>query len=276
LSVLRRKDELTFTQTFLWFLLNILVFRKLRSILGGHLRLAVSGGASLDLKVIKFFENLGVQIIEGYGMTETSPIISVNPISDCRAGTVGQALDCNQIKILDNKEILIKGDNVMLGYYNNDVLTKETIDKDGWLSSGDLGFIDKDGFLTIIGRAKDMIVLSTGKNIFPEGIENVLNESRYISQSMIYGDKSKHISAIIVPNFEQLKLWCEKYSIKLNLTDERIVDFYKLKVDHKLKNFAKIEQINSFKLISEEFSQENGLLTPTLKLKREKVLSKYL
>ncbi|MBT4649102.1 AMP-binding protein, partial [bacterium] len=204
------------------------------------------------------------------------PIISVNPISDCRAGTVGQALDCNQIKILDNKEILIKGDNVMLGYYNNDVLTKETIDKDGWLSSGDLGFIDKDGFLTIIGRAKDMIVLSTGKNIFPEGIENVLNESRYISQSMIYGDKSKHISAIIVPNFEQLKLWCEKYSIKLNLTDERIVDFYKLKVDHKLKNFAKIEQINSFKLISEEFSQENGLLTPTLKLKREKVLSKYL
>jgi len=276
LSVLRRKDELTFTQTFLWFLLNILVFRKLRSILGGHLRLAVSGGASLDLKVIKFFENLGVQIIEGYGMTETSPIISVNPISDCRAGTVGQALDCNQIKILDNKEILIKGDNVMLGYYNNDALTKETIDNNGWLHSGDLGFVDKEGFLTIIGRAKDMIVLSTGKNIFPEGIENVLNESRYISQSMIYGDKSKHISAFIVPNFEQLKLWCEKHNIKLNLTDERIIDFYKLKIDHRLKNFAKVEQINNFKLISEEFSQENGLLTPTLKLKREKVLNKFL
>lgn len=276
LSVLKRKNELTFLQNFLWFLLNILVFRKLRSILGGHLRLAVSGGASLDLQVIKFFENLGVQIIEGYGMTETSPIISVNPIDDCRAGTVGQVLDCNQIKILDDKEILIKGNNVMLGYYNNDALTKKTIDKDGWLHSGDLGFIDKEGFLTIIGRAKDMIVLSTGKNIFPEAIENVLNESRYISQSMIYGDKSKHISALIVPNFEQLKLWCEKHNIKLNLTDERIIEFYKLKIEDKLKHFAKVEQTNNFKLISEEFSQENGLLTPTLKLKREKVLNKYL
>ena len=276
LSVLKRKNELSFLQTVFWKLLDIIIFRKLRAILGGKLRLAISGGASLDLKVIKFFENLGVQIIEGYGMTETSPIISVNPIDDCRAGTVGQVLGCNQVDISDEKEILIKGDNIMLGYYNNDALTKETIDKDGWLHSGDLGFVDKEGFLTIIGRAKDMIVLSTGKNIFPEAIENVLNESRYINQSMIYGDKDKHISAFIVPNFEQLKLWCEKHNIKLNLTDERIIEFYKLKIDHRLKNFSKVEQINNFKLISEEFSQENGLLTPTLKLKREKVLNKYL
>ena len=108
----------------------------------------------------------------------------------------------------------------MAGYYNNKELTAEIIDKDGWLHTGDLGFIDKEGFLTIIGRAKDMIVLSTGKNIWPEAIENVLNESRYIEQSMIYGNKDKHISALIVPNFEQLKIWCQKHNIKLDLTDE--------------------------------------------------------
>jgi len=227
------------------------------------------------LKVIKFFDNLGIKVIEGYGMTETSPIIAVNKIDDYRYGTVGFPLDCNEVMIAQNKEILVRGENVMLGYYQNPDITAEVIDKDGWLHTGDLGFVDREGFLTIIGRAKDIIVLSTGKNIFPEQIENVLNESRYISQSMIYGDKDKHISALIVPNFDQLKQWCLKHQLPFDLSSEKILNFYRDKIEGRLKNFAKVEQINNFKLVGEEFSQENGLLTPTLKLKRKKILSKY-
>lgn len=275
LSAQKRKAKLNFGQYILWFCLDLLVFWKLRAVLGGNLRLAISGGASLDVKIIRFFEDLGVTIIEGYGLTETSPIVSVNPLVGHRAGTVGKAIDCNQIKILDNKEILVKGDNVMSGYYKNENMTAEVMDADGWLYTGDLGFLDKEGFLTIIGRAKDMIVLSTGKNIFPEAIENVLNESRYISQSMIYGDRDKHISALIVPNFEQLTIWCQHHNIRLDLNDDRIQNFYKEKIEERVRDFAKIEQVNHFKLISTEFSQENGLLTPTLKLKRSKIREKY-
>jgi len=275
LAVLRRKKELKWYRWLEWKVLDIIVLKKIRNIFGGKLRLAISGGASLDLKVIKFFDNLGIKMIEGYGMTETSPIICVNKINEFRFGTVGLALDCNEVRVAENKEILVRGDNVMLGYYKNQVLTDQMIDKDGWLYTGDLGFMDREGFLTIVGRAKDIIVLSTGKNIFPESIENVLNESRYISQSMVYGDKQKHISALIVPNFEQLELWCKKYGIDYNLSDERIINFYKDKIDGRLKNFAKIEQIGSFKLLKEEFTQENGLLTPTLKLKRYKIINEY-
>lgn len=275
LATLKRKKELKFYLWPQWKILDMIVLKKLRNIFGGRLRLAISGGASLDVKVIKFFDNLGIRVIEGYGLTETAPIICVNQVNDFRFGTVGQALDCNEVKIDENKEILVKGNNVMMGYYKNDDLTKQVIDKEGWLHTGDLGFIDREGFLTIIGRAKDMIVLSTGKNVFPESIENVLNESRYISQSMIYGDNQKHISALIVPNYDQLKRWCTKHGINFDLKEERILNFYKDKIDSRLKNFAKIEQIGSFRLLEEEFSQENGFLTPTLKLKRYKIISKY-
>ena len=274
LAVLKRKNQLKWWEAINWFLLDVIVLNKIRAIFGGRLRMAISGGASLDLKIIRFFDNLGLQLIEGYGLTETSPIIAVNSLENSRFGTVGHALDCNQIKISDKKEILVKGENVMLGYYQNQAMTDEII-HDGWINTGDLGFIDKEGFLTIVGRAKDVIVLSTGKNIFPEGIENVLNESRYIYQSMIYGDNDKYISAFIVPNFEQLKKWCKKHKIKFDLSDEKINNFYQDKIEHRLRKSSKIEQIASFKLLSEEFAQDNGLLTPTLKLKRYKILNKY-
>ena len=274
LAVLKRKNQLKWWEAINWFLLDVIVLNKIRAIFGGRLRMAISGGASLDLKIIRFFDNLGLQLIEGYGLTETSPIIAVNSLENSRFGTVGHALDCNQIKISDKKEILVNGENVMLGYYQNQAMTDEII-HDGWINTGDLGFIDKEGFLTIVGRAKDVIVLSTGKNIFPEGIENVLNESRYIYQSMIYGDNDKYISAFIVPNFEQLKKWCKKHKIKFDLSDEKINNFYQDKIEHRLRKSSKIEQIASFKLLSEEFAQDNGLLTPTLKLKRYKILNKY-
>lgn len=276
LGVLKRKEELKFFQKVYWRTLDFIVLGKIRAILGGRMRLAISGGASLDTKILRFFENLGMDIIEGYGMTEASPIIAVNRTGNSRVGTVGQALDCNEIFISEKKEILVRGKNIMLGYYNNDALTKELIDNDGWLHTGDLGFIDKDGFLTIVGRAKDIIILSTGKNIFPEIIENALNESRYISQSMVYGNNQKHLSALIVPNFEQLKQWCDKHKINFDLSDERIMNFYRDKINDHLSHFAQVEQVGDFKLLEEEFSQENGLLTPTLKLKRYKINKLYL
>jgi long-chain acyl-CoA synthetase len=275
LSVLKRKGDLRFFRYILWFFLDTIVLRKVRAVLGGRLRLAISGGASLDLKMLRFFENLGIKIIEGYGMSEAGPIIAVNNPNNSRPGTVGHALDCNDVQIGENKEILLRGSNVMKGYYKAEELTSEAIDEKGWLYTGDLGFIDRDGFISIIGRAKDIIVLSTGKNIFPETIENILNESRYISQAMVYGDNQKHISALIVPNFEQLKQWCAKHDLKFDLEDARIIDFYKDKINQRLKDHAKVEQINHFRLLAEEFSQENGFLTPTLKLKRYKILNKY-
>jgi len=224
---------------------------------------------------MRFFNNLGIKIIEGYGMTEASPIIAVNKPDNFRPGTVGHAVDCNDVMVTEDKELLVRGSNVMKGYYKADELSKETIDEDGWLHTGDLSFIDRDGFISIIGRAKDVIVLSTGKNIFPEAIENILNESRYINQSMVYGDNQKHISALVVPNFEQIKKWCVNHNLKFDLSDKKIIDFYENKINQRLKEHAKVEQINNFKLLAEEFSQENGFLTPTLKLKRYKILSKY-
>jgi long-chain acyl-CoA synthetase len=275
LSVLKRKHSLGVFKYLLWVFLDFIALRKVRAVLGGRLRMAISGGASLDMKMMRFFENLGINIIEGYGMTEAAPIITVNSLDNSRSGTVGRAPDCNEVIIAPDKEILVRGSNIMAGYYKNKELTDEVIDKNGWLHTGDLGFMDKDGFLTIIGRAKDVIVLSTGKNIFPEAIENILNESRYISQSMVYGDNQKHVSALLVPNFEQLKKWCAKHNLKFDLDDKRIQKFYEDKINQILKDHAKIEQVSDFKLLAEEFSQENGFLTPTLKLKRYKILKKY-
>lgn len=275
LSVLKRRGGLHFLQKLEWQILDLIVLKKIRQILGGNIRMAISGGASIGLQIIKFFDNLGLKIIEGYGMTETSPIIAVNKLDNYRFGTVGLPLDCNQVEISDSKEILVRGDNVMLGYYKNEALNTEIIDKDRWLHTGDLGFIDQEGFLTIIGRAKDVIVLSTGKNIFPEPIENALDAGRYISQSMIYGDKNKYISALIVVDVKQLEVWCKKHNVPFDLQHEKVLDFYRHKIEEKLAHFSKVEKINNFKLLKEEFSQENGLLTPTLKLKRNKIKQLY-
>lgn len=277
---LKKQKILSFKEKIELYFLDRLVLKKLRRILGGRLRLAISGGASLNPTIAKFFVNIGVQIIEGYGLTETSPIVSVNQIKNYKFGTVGKVLSCNQVKISESKEILIKGDNLMKGYYNNSELTKEVIDQEAWFHTGDLGFIDEDGFLTIIGRAKDVLVLSTGKNIFPEPIENTLNESKYIMQSFVYGDRQKNISALIVPDYQELELWSQKQGINYLFPDilhnTQVLDLYAKILDEKLKDWSHLEKIQDFKLLAEEFSQENGLLTPTLKLRRTRIIENYL
>lgn len=275
----KKKRQLNIIEKYQYLLLNYLVFKKIRNILGGQLRLAISGGASLNPAIAKFFDSLGLKLIEGYGLTEASPIVAVNHPDNYKFGTVGLPLDCNKIKLSADKEVLLKGDNVMLGYYANEQASSEAFNEDGWLHTGDLGFFDQDGFLSIIGRAKDVIVLSTGKNVFPEPIEYILNANKYISQSMVYGDKQKALSAIIVPNKESLQTWCEKASIEFKLPEvlnnTSVVNLYRQVIDDSLKDFSKTEGISNFKLVEEEFSIDNALLTITLKLRRHHILRKY-
>lgn len=275
---LNKKGGLNIWQKLEYRFLDRLVLQKIRNILGGHLRLAISGGASLNPAIAKFFDSLGLKLIEGYGLTEASPIVAVNHPDNYKFGTVGMPLDCNKIKFSANKEILVKGDNVMLGYYANELATKDIFDEDDWLRTGDLGFLDSDGFLSIVGRAKDVIVLSTGKNIFPEPIEYALNVNKYIWQSMVYGDKQKALSAFIVPDMAELKNWCQKAGIDFHLPEvlnhQAVLALYRQQLDEVLKDLSKNEKVVNFRLLAEEFSIENGLLTITMKLRRNKILDK--
>jgi long-chain acyl-CoA synthetase len=259
--------------------LDSLVFKKIRSVFGGHLRLAISGGSSLDKKIARFFEDVGIKIIEGYGLTETSPIIAVNKMNDYKFGTVGSVLANLDLKINNDKEILVKGESVMSAYWQDDEATRNAI-QEGWFSTGDLGFIDGDGFLNIIGRRKEMIVLSTGKNIVPVNIELALNYDRFITQSMIIGLNQKFIVALIVPDFEELEIYCQQNDIKYSkdkdcLANEKIQKLYQSRINRALKGLADYEQIRNFYLVPREFDQEHDELTPTLKLKRENIKTNF-
>ena len=252
-------------------MLDKLVLNKVRLSLGGRLKYSISGGASLNPSMAKFFEALGIRVLEGYGLTETAPIISVNPLANYKFGTVGKIILGVEVKIADDKEILVKGPNVMEGYYNNQKASQEVFEN-GWFKTGDLGFIDTDGYLAIIGRKKEMIVTSTGKNVNPVDLENALQESKYIRQAMVYGDKQKFISALIVPDFEEIKIYASENKIDLELyqllNDERIKNLVDSEIKNQLKDFSENEQVRSFRILDREFSEEKEELTPTLKYKR--------
>src|SRR3989338_1477720 len=271
-SNLRTRPVLKLT----YYLLDRLVLSKVRLSLGGRLKYSISGGASLNPSMAKFFEALGIRVLEGYGLTETSPIISVNPLVNYKFGTVGKIIPGVEVKIADDKEILVKGPNVMEGYYNNQKADQEVFEN-GWFKTGDLGFIDTDCYLTIIGRKKETIVTSTGKNVNPVELENALQESKYIRQAMVYGDKQKFISALIVPDFEEIKIYASENKIDLELyqllKDERVNNLMDLEIKNQLKDFPENEQVRSFRILDREFSEEREELTPTLKLRREKIKS---
>lgn len=260
---------------------DFLVFRKIREGLGGRLRLAISGGASLDEKIAKFFYRIGIKILEGYGLTETSPVVSTNRENDFWFGTVGKVLDNVQVKISSEKEILVKGPNVFREYFKNKKETKEAFDKEGWFKTGDLGFIDKYGFLTVIGRKKEMIVTSYGKNIWPEKIENQLNKDRFISQSVIIGNKKKFISALIVPDWDEVKKFLKENKLPLQEPEKliknlKIIELFLDRLENKINpKLSDYEKIKRFKLLVHEFSQERGELTPTLKLRRHIIEEHY-
>jgi len=256
-----------------------LVFSKLKERTGGKLKFFISGGAPLGKEIAEFFLAANLIILEGYGLTETSPVISVNTLEKMRPGTVGPILPDVEVKIADDGEILFKGPNLMKGYYKNEEATKEAI-VDGWFHTGDIGHISDDGMLVITDRKKELIVTSGGKNIAPQPIENKLKVSKYVAQVVLIGDQRKYISALIVPDFDVLSKWAKRNEIVFEtneelIKDEKVKELFQREVNSTNDNFARYEQIKYFALLPNELSQETGELTPTLKVKRRVVNEKY-
>jgi long-chain acyl-CoA synthetase len=260
-----------------------LVFKKWCEALGGQILLVVAGGAALQPRLATIFSAAGIPVIEGYGMTESSPVIAANRPPDkneVRVGTVGQAIPGVEIQIAEDGEILCKGPNVMLGYYKESGLTAEVIDADGWLHTGDIGVIIDDKFLKITDRKKEIFKLSSGKYIAPQPIENKLKESFFIEQAMVVGENEKFASALISPNFPFLHNWCSLHDVKYRDNEElirnsKVVARFQREVNDINKQLGVTEQIKRFRLVQEEWSPQTGELSPTLKLKRRFVAEKY-
>lgn len=256
-----------------------LVFSKLHAALGGKLRWCISGAAPLNDDIAKFFHAAGIIVLEGIGMTENTSFTNVNRYDNCRIGTVGQPGPGVEQKIDEDGEILFRGRNVMKGYYKMPDKTEETITKDGWLRTGDLGEIDKDGFLKVTGRKKDLIITAGGKNIAPAPIEGVIATSKYINQVCVIGDRKKFLSALITLDLENVKQYADGHGISYQKPEDLVYDqeIYKLieqEIMEKNKNFASFESIKKITIVP-EFTIENGLLTPTLKVKKNIALDKF-
>ncbi len=257
-----------------------LVYSKLRERMGGRARLFVSGGAPLAKEIAEFFNAAGLLLLEGYGLTESSPVITVNRKENFKFGSPGQPLYNVEVVIAEDGEILTRGPHVMKGYYKDEAETKETIDSENWLHTGDIGYLDKDGFLFITDRKKNIIVTSGGKNIAPQPIENLLLSSKYINQSVVLGDKRKYCTALIVPDIGNLKNYASENSINFEdeddlLKKQEIYDLIRSEIDKLSVDLASYETIKKFRLLATEFTLENGDLTPTLKIKRNVVEQKY-
>ena len=260
-----------------------LVFSKWREALGGNIKFLVSGSAPLQPVLIKIFTAAGIPVFEGYGMTETSPGISINDFRNkgFKIGSVGKVLDSVEVKIAEDGEILVKGSNVMLGYYKDEELTKNTIVND-FLHTGDIGQLDNEGFLKITDRKKEMFKTSGGKYIAPAVLEGRLKESRFIEQVMIIGEGEKMPAAIIQPHFEFVDEWAKRKGIDFNnsheilISKKRVIKRLQKEINNANKDFGSWEQIKAFELTSDVWSIENGLLTPTMKMKRKNIKEKYL
>ena len=252
------KQNLTILERIQNFVCERLVRKKIKSQFGGSLKSFISGGGALDKDVGVFLNAIGLPTLQGYGLTETSPVVSCNPINDIRIDTVGLPFKGNQVKIADDGEILVKGENVMLGYWNKDEETKKVLNE-GWLSTGDIGHFENN-YLKITDRKKDIIITPGGDNISPIKIENDLLKIEIIDQALVYGDNKPYLIALLVKNKE-----------KINISDQTIF----IEVEKINKNLSKIEKIKKIIVIEEQFSIENGLMTPTLKLKRYKIIEKY-
>tara|TARA_B100001250_G_scaffold332644_1_gene298116 strand:+ start:3020 stop:4723 length:1704 start_codon:yes stop_codon:yes gene_type:complete len=253
-----QKQKLTFLEKFIDKILDRLVRRKIKKQFGGSLNTFVSGGGALDKDVGIFLNAIGLPTLQGYGLTETSPVVSCNPINDIRVDTVGPVFKGNQVKIADDGEILVKGENVMLGYWKKEEETKKVL-KNGWLYTGDIGVIE-DNYLKITDRKKDIIITPGGDNISPVKIENDLIKLDFIEQALVYGDNKPYLVALFVLAEDKKEIQKEEIEEKLKKIN---------------KNLSNIEKIKKYLIVNEKFSIENGMMTPTLKLKRYKIIQKY-
>ena len=271
--------EMPFSLKFKYNLYDKLVLKKVRERFGGRLRYTISGGAPLGVKLSEFFVGLGLSVMEGYGLTETSPVITHNLEDRLKHGSVGTPAPWTEVAIAEDGEIKVKGPQVFQGYYNNPEATAEVLE-DGWFYTGDIGYIDEDNFLFITDRKKDLIITAGGKNVAPQPIEGVLVEDRYIAQVVTQGDKQKFLAAVVVPNFENLEEYAKEQGIQYNnrselINNEQIKQFYARRVGMLLQHLPSHEQIKRIKLREEEFTMENKELTPTLKIKRRFIFEKY-
>ncbi len=256
-----------------------LVFSKIIEKTGGRVRFFVSGGAPLSKDIAEFFYAMGLIILEGYGLTETSPVIAVNTLEDIKFGSVGKIMPGVEVKIAEDGEILTKGPHVMKGYYKMEAATQEVI-KDGWFYTEDVGYLDDEGFLTITDRKKDIIVTAGGKNVAPQPIENILKTNPYISSAVIIGDKRKFISALIVPNFEKLEEYANANNISYSdygdlVKNDMVVNFIESEINRATPGLASYEKVKKVALLDREFEIEKGEITPTLKVKRNIIEQKY-
>ncbi len=257
-----------------------LVFTKVREKTGGRVRFFVSGGAALGKEFGEFFEAIGINVIEGYGLTESSPVIAVNPLDDFRFGTVGKPIPGVEVRIAEDGEILVRGPNIMQGYWNNKEATAEVLDREGWLHTGDIGMFDQDGYLHITDRKKHLFISSGGKNIAPAPIENLFLTSKYIEQFVLVGDRRMYCSALIVPDFDALKEYASAHGIKYMSNADLIGSpaINKLideNIDVLQKDLANFERVRRFALLAKPFTIEEGELTPSLKIRRNVVEEKY-
>lgn len=259
-----------------------LIFSKWREALGGELILVVSGGAALQQRLARIFWAAGIPVIEGYGLTESSPVIAVNPFikREVMFGTVGPAIDGVEVKIAEDGEILTRGPHVMMGYYKEPEMTREVIDSEGWLHTGDIGTLVEGKWLKITDRKKEIFKLSAGKYIAPQAIENRLKESLFIEQAMVVGENQKFASALISPNFQFLHDWCSRHEIQYRdnmelITKKDVISRLGKEVTEINKMVGSHEQIKRIRLVAEEWSQITGELSPTLKLKRNLLHKKY-
>ena len=260
---------------------NKLIFSKWREALGANVKAIVTGSAACQVKLLRVFTAARVPILEGYGLTETSPVISVNRMNPKNRmfGTVGTLIENVEVKIAEDGEILCKGPNIMMGYYKRPDLTEEVL-KDGWFHTGDIGVMIDNKFLKITDRKKEIFKTSGGKYVAPQPIENKMKESKWIEQMMVTGAGEKYTGALIVPSFSALKEWGKEHGIEFNgnesiIKNEKVVALIKDAVERYNQNFNQVEQIKKFELLPREWSVEGGELTPTLKLKRKVIMEKY-
>jgi long-chain acyl-CoA synthetase len=256
------------------------VFARIRAIFGNRLRYLISGGAPLPRHIFRFLAAAEVPIVEGYGLTEASPVVSVNLHGHTRMGTVGRAIRDVEVRTAPDGELLVRGPNVMAGYYKLEAETREAIDADGWLHTGDIARIDNDGYITITDRKKEIIVLSGGKNVSPANLENRLNSDPAIAQACVIGDRRKHLAALLVPDFEYLATQPTFKLTAMRPPEQAVADpalraFYHARIHELNKGLSDVESIVAFTLLARPFNQDNGELTPTLKLRRKVIIEHY-
>jgi long-chain acyl-CoA synthetase len=276
----RAKKKIPLTLRIKYKLADLLVFRKIKKVLGGRIRFMVSGAAPISVKILEFFHAAGILILEGYGLTETAAPATVNRLDDYKFGTVGKPIPCCEVKIAEDGEVLIRGENVFKEYYKNPEATKEAFTSDGWFKTGDIGTIDEDGFLKITDRKKELIITAGGKNIAPQNIENVLKSSQYISHAFVYGDRRKYLTALITLDSEEVENYLRAKNVPHNSSrplseHPEVMRLIEREVLESNRHLARFEQIKKFRILKDDFSVETGELTPTMKLKRRVITEKY-